>query len=62
MVFVRDNELSEEDKQNLQKKKDQQISFDKALIANIKKVDLLEKYLANRFTLRNNMRPHLLKF
>lgn len=62
MVFVRDNELSDEDKQNLQKKKDQQISFDKALIANIKKVDLLEKYLANRFTLRNNMRPHLLKF
>lgn len=39
-----------------------QKTVDTALLANIKKTELLGKYLSARFTLYNNTRPHELKF
>ena len=60
--FVRTNEFTDADKKNIQKKKDDQVEVDKTLVANIKKVDHLKKYLQVRFTLRKNMRPHEMKF
>ena len=62
MFFERSNELTEEDKKRIAEKKAKQVEFDKALLANIKKVELLGKYLSTRFTLRDNQRPHEMKF
>ncbi|EGS23297.1 60S ribosomal protein eL6 [Thermochaetoides thermophila DSM 1495] len=39
-----------------------QKAIDKALIANIKKVDMLASYLASSFSLRKGDKPHLMKF
>ena len=39
-----------------------QKTVDAALLANVKKTELLGKYLSARFTLYNNTRPHELKF
>ena len=60
--FERNNELTEDDKKRIGDKKSKQVEFDKALLTNIKKTELLGKYLASRFTLRDNERPHELKF
>ena len=60
--FVRNNELSEEEKNKIQEKKNRQNTFDKALLANVKKVECLAQYLKTRFSLRKNMRPHDMKF
>jgi large subunit ribosomal protein L6e len=46
------------DEERKQKKRAAQADVDKALLANIKKVELLKKYLASRFTITNNFRPH----
>ena len=62
LFFERSNELTEDDKKRIADKKSKQVDFDKALIANIKKTDMLGKYLSTRFTLRDNQRPHELKF
>lgn len=62
LFFERKNELTEADQQNLKKKRDFQVNFDKALLANIKKVNLLGKYLSNRFSLRKGMRVHEMSF
>ena len=62
MFFERSNELTEEDKKRISEKKAKQVEFDKPLIANIKKIDLLGKYLATRFSLRDNQKPHEMKF
>ena len=62
MFFERSNELTEEDKKRINEKKAKQIEFDRPLIANIKKIDLLGKYLATRFSLRDNQKPHEMKF
>ena len=62
MVFNRNTELTEEDKKNIESKKSKQLDFDKAVLEAVKKVDMLDKYLSTRFTLRRNMRPHMLKF
>lgn len=60
--FVRNNELSEEEKAKIQEKKNKQMTFDKALLANVKKVEMLGQYLKTRFTLRKNMKPHDMNF
>ena len=60
--FEKQNELSDADKTKIADKKKSQISFDKSLIDSIKKTDLLASYLASRFTIRKNIRPHDLKF
>ncbi|EOO02093.1 putative 60s ribosomal protein l6 protein [Phaeoacremonium minimum UCRPA7] len=39
-----------------------QKAIDKALLANIKKVDLLASYLASSFSLRKGDKPHLMKW
>jgi large subunit ribosomal protein L6e len=39
-----------------------QKAIDKALIANIKKVDMLASYLAASFSLRKGDKPHLMKW
>lgn len=52
--FVRTNELSEEDKKNIEKKKKDQIDIDKVLLEKVKKVEHLKKYLQVRFSLRKN--------
>jgi large subunit ribosomal protein L6e len=39
-----------------------QKAIDKALIANIKKVDMLASYLATSFSLRKGDKPHLMKW
>ena len=62
MFFEKRNELTEADKKRISEKKTKQVEFDRALIANIKKTALLGKYLATRFTLRDNQRPHEMKF
>ena len=62
LFFERQNELTEDDQQNLKKKRETQADFDKALLANIKKVNLLGKYLSNRFSLRKGMRVHEMRF
>ncbi len=62
MFFERSNELTDEDRARLAEKKTRQVAFDKALIANIKKVELLSKYLSTRFSLRKGQKPHEMKF
>ena len=62
MFFERSNELTEEDKNRLAEKRNRQVSFDQPLLANIKKVQMLSKYLSNRFTLRKGQRPHEMRF
>ena len=62
MFFERSNELTEEDKKRISEKKSKQVEFDKPLIGNIKKVELLGKYLTTRFTLRDNQKPHEMRF
>ena len=62
LFFERNTELTEDDKKRISEKKSKQVDFDKALIANIKKTELLGKYLSTRFTLRDNQRPHELKY
>ena len=39
-----------------------QKAIDKALIANIKKVDMLPSYLASTFSLRKGDKPHEMKW
>ena len=60
--WERDNELTEEDKTNLQKKKDVNAKVSAALLKNVNKVEHLRKYLQNRFTIRKNMRVHQMRF
>ena len=59
-------QLTEQDKEKLEaKKKEQyaeQVKVDKQLLANIKKVDMLKKYISARFSLTKNMKAHELKF
>ena len=55
-------QLSEEEKKRIAEKKKTQQTVDSALLANIKKVELLRQYIRSRFTLTNNMRPHELLF
>ena len=43
-------------------RKTAQTKIDTSLIANIKKIDLLESYLKAKFALKNGDKPHLLKF
>ena len=62
MFFERSNELTDEDRARLSEKKNRQVALDKALLANIKKVQLLSKYLSNRFSLRKGQRPHEMRF
>ena len=62
LFFQRNTELTEDDKKRIGEKKSKQVDFDKGLIANIKKTELLGKYLSTRFSLRDNQRPHELKF
>ena len=62
MFFERSNELTEEDKKRITEKKAKQVEFDRPLIANVKKVEMLGKYLSTRFTLRDNQRPHEMRF
>ena len=62
MFFERNNELTEEDKKRISEKKAKQVELDKPLMANIKKVELLGKYLATRFSLRDNQKPHEMRF
>jgi len=59
---VNQTEKSEEEKKRLVQKRETQRGIDTALLANIKKVDLLKQYLSSRFTLSKNMRPHELIF
>jgi len=49
-------------KDRLKKKKEVQNAIDAGLIATIKKVPFLAKYLSARFTISNNFRPHLARF
>lgn len=60
--FEKQNELTDVDKNKIADKKKSQISFDKSLLDSIKKTELLAAYLASRFTIRKNTRPHDLKF
>ena len=62
MVFNRNTEKTEEDKNNIEEKKNKQLDFDKAVLESVKKVEMLDKYLSTRFTLRRNMKPHMLKY
>ena len=62
MFFERRTELTEEDKKRIADKKAKQVEFDKPLVAGIGKVELLGKYLSTRFTLRDNQKPHEMKF
>jgi large subunit ribosomal protein L6e len=58
--------LTEADKSKLDAKKkaqySEQTAVDKQLLANIKKVDMLKKYLSARFTLSKGQKPHEMKF
>jgi large subunit ribosomal protein L6e len=59
---VNQTEKSKEEQDRITKKKETQATVDKALLASIKKVDLLKQYLSSRFTLSKNTRPHELIF
>jgi hypothetical protein len=58
--------LTEADNEKLKAKKTaqyaEQIKVDKQLTANIKKVDMLKKYLSARFTITKGQKVHELKF
>ena len=58
--------MTETDKVKLDAKKKaqyaEQVAVDKKLLANIKKVDLLKKYLSARFSLTKGQKPHDMKF
>jgi len=58
--------LNEADKAKLEAKKKaqyaEQVAVDKQLLANIKKVDMLRKYLSARFSLTKGQKPHEMKF
>ena len=58
--------LNEADKAKLEAKKKaqyaEQVAVDKQLLANIKKVDMLKKYLSARFTITKGQKVHELKF
>jgi len=43
-------------------RKDAQVKVDASLLANIKKMDMLESYLKAKFTLRHGDKPYLMKF
>lgn len=58
----RDEKMTEEEKSKLKKKFETQLSLDKALVESLKKDKMVAKYMATRFTLRKNLRPHELKF
>ena len=61
--FRRVEERTEEDLKNIQLKKETQVTFDAAILKNLKAQDpLMAKYLQTRFSLRNGMKPHELKF
>lgn len=60
MQFTEEQKKANE--QRATQNKSTQKGVDSALIANIKKVEFLRKYLSARFTLYNNSRPHELKF
>ena len=64
--FATSPEKSQEEKaKETERRKEKfakQSTVDKALLENVKKVPLLKKYLAARFTLTSRMRPHELVF
>jgi large subunit ribosomal protein L6e len=60
--FKGEAELSEADKKAIQEKRAAQSVFDKALLANVQKVEHLKSYLTKRFSLRSGQYPHMMKF
>jgi large subunit ribosomal protein L6e len=58
--------LTDADKEKLEAKNKaqyaEQVKVDKQLLANIKKVDMLKKYLSARFSLTKGQKPHEMKF
>ena len=60
--FEREGELSAVEKGKIQKKKENQVKADAALVKEVKSVELLANYLVSRFTIRSNTLPHELKF
>lgn len=58
--------MTDADKTKLDAKKKaqyaEQVAVDKQLLANIKKVDMLKKYLSARFSLTKGQKPHEMKF
>ena len=55
-------EKSQAEKDRLAEKKKTQTAVDSAIIATLKKTELLRQYLKSRFTLSKNTRPHELLF
>jgi len=55
-------EKSEEEKKNIAERKKTQTEVDAALLAVVKKTELLRQYLKSRFTLSKYTRPHELLF
>ncbi|KLU84203.1 60S ribosomal protein L6-B [Magnaporthiopsis poae ATCC 64411] len=60
-AFFKQGEKPEKKEVNSTRAADQK-AIDKALIANIKKVDLLASYLASSFSLRKGDKPHEMKW
>lgn len=60
--FKGEVELTEEQKKNIQEKRAAQVTYDNALLENVKKVEHLKSYLSKRFSLRSGQHPHLMKF
>ena len=61
-LFVQKNELTDAEKKKIDEKKKNQKTFDEAIIAAIKKDDLLRRYMKTRFTIRKGTRPHEMIF
>ncbi|BAM42047.1 60S ribosomal protein L6 [Theileria orientalis strain Shintoku] len=61
-MFVDEPEVAAKSEELKAKLSALQDRVDRVLVPHLKKSELLTKYLKSRFTLRNNMFPHLLKF
>ncbi|XP_953152.1 60S ribosomal protein L6, putative [Theileria annulata] len=61
-MFVDEPSVPVKSPELLSKLRALQSKVDDVLVPSLKKSELLTKYLKSRFTLRNNMYPHLLKF
>ena len=60
--WERSGELTQEDQDNIERKKQAEKVVGEALAKNVKKVEHLKDYLKTRFSLRKNMRPHEMNF
>ena len=60
--FERQTELTAEQKKKIDDKKKKQVALDKSIVDSVKAVEHLGAYLASRFTIRKNTKPHELRF